>query len=138
MTKLLKPEEAAERLAVSPKAVRAWLREGRLPGIRLGRLWRIAEDKLEEFIGGQGFEQDAAAARPPQAAPTPQNAPTRPPQIAQDERTPPRETHRPKGPQKRATPQKRKTREDLMRKEREAFERRRRERAKRERGHKRK
>jgi len=77
MTRLLKPEEAAERLAVSPKAVRLWLREGKLPGIRLGRLWRIAEDKLEEFIAGQGFEQEAAA---------------RPPQVAQDERTPPRET----------------------------------------------
>lgn len=119
MTRLLKPEEAAERLAVSPKAVRLWLREGKLPGIRLGRLWRIAEDKLEEFIAGQGFEQEAAA---------------RPPQVAQDERTPPRETRsmgRPRKRTERPTGQ-RLTREGILRKEREAFERARRERERRE------
>jgi len=118
MTKLLKPEEAAERLAVSPKAVRAWLREGRLPGIRLGRLWRISEAALERFIAGVGFAQDA----PKQA-----------PQVAPEQRTPPRETRRPKGPQKRATPQKRLTREDLLRRERAAIARARREREQRKR-----
>jgi len=82
MTRLLKPEEAAARLAVSPKAVRAWLREGRLPGIRLGRLWRISEAALERFIAGVGFAQDA----PKQA-----------PQVAPEQRTPPRETRSTKG-----------------------------------------
>lgn len=35
---LLTPEEAAERLAVSTKTVRDWLRSGRLSGAKVGRL----------------------------------------------------------------------------------------------------
>jgi len=37
--KLLTPEEVAEHLAVSPKSIRKWLREGKLKGVRVGRLW---------------------------------------------------------------------------------------------------
>ena len=48
--RLLKPEEVAERLAVSAKMVRSWLREGKLPGVRLGRLWRIDPQALEQFL----------------------------------------------------------------------------------------
>ncbi len=51
MERLLTPEQAAERLAVSPKSVRAWLRQGRLIGVRVGRLWRIRERDLEAFLG---------------------------------------------------------------------------------------
>jgi len=54
-TRLLTPEEVAEHLAVTPKAVRAWLRDGKLPGLRLGRLWRIRPADLDAFIDGPGF-----------------------------------------------------------------------------------
>lgn len=50
MNKLLTPEEAAERLAVSPKSVRKWLAQGKLKGARAGRLWRIREQDLEAFL----------------------------------------------------------------------------------------
>jgi len=48
--KLLTPEEAAERLAVSPKGVKNWLRQGKLRGCKVGRLWRISESALSEFL----------------------------------------------------------------------------------------
>lgn len=48
--KLLTPEAAAERLAVSAKTIRDWLRAGTLKGVRVGRLWRIRESDLEAFI----------------------------------------------------------------------------------------
>ncbi len=48
--KLLTPEEVAEHLAVSPKSIRKWLREGKLRGVRVGRLWRIRERDLEAFL----------------------------------------------------------------------------------------
>lgn len=48
--RLLKPEEVAELLAVTPKSIRQWLREGRLRGIRAGRLWRVRPEDLDEFI----------------------------------------------------------------------------------------
>jgi excisionase family DNA binding protein len=51
---LLTPDEVAERLAVSPKIVRQWLRDGKLPGIRLGRLWRVNPDALERVLR-EGF-----------------------------------------------------------------------------------
>lgn len=50
--RLLTPEAAAERLAVSPKTVRDWLRAGILRGIKIGRLWRIREEDLGAFVGG--------------------------------------------------------------------------------------
>ena len=40
----------AKRLAVSPKSIRQWLREGRLKGLRAGKLWRIKVDDLEQFL----------------------------------------------------------------------------------------
>lgn len=50
MMTLLTPQETAERLRVPLKTVTNWLRQGRLPGIKLGHLWRIPEDRLEEFL----------------------------------------------------------------------------------------
>jgi len=58
MTHLLKPEEVAERLAVTPKVVRAWLLAGKIPGIRLGRLWRVHPDALDKIIK-EGFPRHA-------------------------------------------------------------------------------
>ncbi|MBT9173671.1 MAG: hypothetical protein DDT21_02075 [Syntrophomonadaceae bacterium] len=48
--RLLTPQQAAERLAVSPKSVRGWLRQGKLRGVRAGSLWRIRESDLEAFL----------------------------------------------------------------------------------------
>ena len=48
--RLLTPEEVANKLAVSVKSVRNWLRQGKLKGIKVGRLWRIRESDLEEFL----------------------------------------------------------------------------------------
>jgi len=47
---LLTPDEAAERLAVSPKTLRDWLRTGMLKGVKVGRLWRVWPADLEAFI----------------------------------------------------------------------------------------
>ncbi|HEY8743554.1 MAG TPA: helix-turn-helix domain-containing protein [Chloroflexota bacterium] len=50
---MLKVEDVASRLNVREEAVRRWLRQGQLKGIRLGgtRLgWRIPEAELERFI----------------------------------------------------------------------------------------
>ena len=48
--KLLSPERAAQMLDVNPETVRNWLREGKLQGVKVGRLWRIAENELQRFI----------------------------------------------------------------------------------------
>ncbi len=51
--KLLTPEVVAELLTVSPSTVRAWLRDGTLKGLKIGgKMWRVREKDLEEFIQG--------------------------------------------------------------------------------------
>jgi excisionase family DNA binding protein len=47
---LLTPKQVAERLRVSPDTVKRMLRNGEMPGFRLGGQWRIPEDKFEEWI----------------------------------------------------------------------------------------
>ena len=52
LKKLYSPEEAAELLGINPNTIRAWLRDGRLKGVKLGgRIWRISEESLAAFIG---------------------------------------------------------------------------------------
>jgi excisionase family DNA binding protein len=50
MEKLITPEDAADRLAVSKTTILDWLRSGQLKGVKAGRLWRLRERDLEEFL----------------------------------------------------------------------------------------
>lgn len=61
--RLLTPEEVADRLVVSPKTIRDWLRGGRLKGVKTGKLWRVREGDLEAFLKGEGKPVEAAPLR---------------------------------------------------------------------------
>ena len=50
MKQLLTPETAAEQLAVSVKTVKNLLRSGKLRGVKVGNLWRLREEALEEYL----------------------------------------------------------------------------------------
>lgn len=50
---LLTPEQVAERLQMSKLTIMDYLRKGKLKGIKFGRIWRIKEEALEEFINKQ-------------------------------------------------------------------------------------
>jgi len=56
--RLYSPEEAAQELGVSMLTVRKWLRAGTLTGFKMGRLWRVEEKDLEEFIKKQRGDRD--------------------------------------------------------------------------------
>ena len=43
-------EQVARLLRVSQRCVQVWIRDGVLPGARCGRLWRIHESDLLEFV----------------------------------------------------------------------------------------
>lgn len=64
--KLLTPEEVAERLAVTPRTVRDWLRAGKLQGVKAGRLWRITEKALCEFLEAGGTKEQVPLSTNPQ------------------------------------------------------------------------
>lgn len=51
--RLMTPEEVAERLALTPKTVRRFLREGRLKAMKVGRLWRVRESDLLAYMKGE-------------------------------------------------------------------------------------
>ena len=55
--KLLRPEEVAEVLQISRRTVVRWLKEGKLKGVRVGRLWRVREKDLEAFLRGELLEE---------------------------------------------------------------------------------
>ena len=43
-------EEVAERLKITPFAVRTLLRDGSIKGFKLGKFWRIKDSELEKFV----------------------------------------------------------------------------------------
>jgi len=43
----------AEILQVTPKTVKDWCRSGKIPGVKLGIMWRVTEDDLQLFIDRQ-------------------------------------------------------------------------------------
>jgi excisionase family DNA binding protein len=50
MTALHDVNSAALKLAVSPWTIRAYMRDGKLRVVRLGRLVRLEERELERFV----------------------------------------------------------------------------------------
>lgn len=50
-SRLLTPKEVAEYLALNEQTVRKWLREGKLPGVKLpGDVWRVKPETLKAFL----------------------------------------------------------------------------------------
>jgi excisionase family DNA binding protein len=50
MAKFYTPEEVAEELRVTRRAVYGWLKDGRLPGYRAGNRWRIDPADVQAFL----------------------------------------------------------------------------------------
>ena len=50
--------EVAEKLRVSEKTVRNWIRDGRLVAVRVGRQYRILRSEYEAFVAGKEKPQD--------------------------------------------------------------------------------
>ncbi len=53
MEVLLTAVEAAKRLRISPNTVRALLKNGRIPAVKIGRAWRVREVVLDEIARGE-------------------------------------------------------------------------------------
>ncbi len=50
MEELLTPEEVAAVMKVKVGTIKDWLRDGRLKGVKAGRLWRVRQEDMEAFI----------------------------------------------------------------------------------------
>ncbi len=66
-------EEAAQLLGLQVRTVRNYVREGRLPGVRIGKQYRIARVDLEAFtagtVGPYSRVEGESARRPPPESP---------------------------------------------------------------------
>jgi excisionase family DNA binding protein len=50
MQQYLTPEQVAERLSIEKTTVYSWLKQEKLSGVKLGKLWRIAESDVSDFV----------------------------------------------------------------------------------------
>lgn len=57
MEELFTPQEVAEKLKVTPRAVYKWLKEGKLKGLKAGDLWRIPQSSLDAFLADTEEEE---------------------------------------------------------------------------------
>jgi acetyl-CoA synthetase len=55
---LLTPVQVSRHLQVNPETVLRWLRAERLPGKKIGKLWRISENDLNSFISGEAAHKE--------------------------------------------------------------------------------
>jgi len=53
MARILTVEQAAEKLQLTPKTTRKLLKEGKMPGRKVGRAWRVVETDIERWVGGK-------------------------------------------------------------------------------------
>ncbi len=48
--RILTLEQAAEVMQLKPETIRRYLKSGKLPGRKVGKQWRIAEDDLINLV----------------------------------------------------------------------------------------
>ena len=48
---LFDAHEIAAACKVSAKSLHKWAREGRIPAVKFGRLWRFRKSAIEDFLG---------------------------------------------------------------------------------------
>jgi excisionase family DNA binding protein len=53
MERLLTVSEVAQLLQVKPSTVYTWVREGKIPHTKIGRLIRFTLDQIKKIIGGK-------------------------------------------------------------------------------------
>jgi excisionase family DNA binding protein len=61
---MLSAEEVADILGLHVRTVRGYMREGRLPAVRIGKQYRIAERDLRDFVSGASSTTEVRARRP--------------------------------------------------------------------------
>ena len=49
----LTPDQVSKQLQINRETVMRWLRSGKLPGVKAGKLWRVNNKELNIFLNGQ-------------------------------------------------------------------------------------
>jgi excisionase family DNA binding protein len=51
---LIRSDQAANMLGLKPRTIQAWLRSGKLKGIKLGSVWRIKLEEVNQLLLANG------------------------------------------------------------------------------------
>ena len=62
--KILTVSQAAEQLQVSQRTVYEWLRDGKLPGRKIGKVWRLSADAIVDFLRGDVIVDETNVSSP--------------------------------------------------------------------------
>lgn len=62
--KILTVPQAAEQLQVSERTVYGWLRDGKLPGRKIGKVWRLSADAVVDFLRGDVLVNETNVSSP--------------------------------------------------------------------------
>jgi excisionase family DNA binding protein len=52
--RLLTAEEVSERFQLKVRQVKELARQGKIPAVKVGKLWRFPEDSLEDWVKNAG------------------------------------------------------------------------------------
>lgn len=61
LSKILTVSQAAVQLQVSERTVYEWLRDGKLPGRKIGKVWRMSADAIIDFLRGDATNTVASS-----------------------------------------------------------------------------
>ena len=45
-------EEVADYLRIKPSTVYEWAKQGKIPAVKMGRLWRFGREEIEAWVKG--------------------------------------------------------------------------------------
>jgi excisionase family DNA binding protein len=63
MDEILEPQQVADMLKVHRRTLIRWAEQGKIPGFKIGDLWRFRREAIEEYIRKE--EQRYAKLNPP-------------------------------------------------------------------------
>lgn len=50
MSRILTVKQTADKLQMTPKVIRDYLRRGKIPGRKIGKAWRVVESDIELWV----------------------------------------------------------------------------------------
>jgi PTS system nitrogen regulatory IIA component len=55
--RLLTIDDVAEFLQVNPMTIYAWVRDGKIPAFKIGKVWRFKKEEIEKWLKGKKYKK---------------------------------------------------------------------------------
>jgi excisionase family DNA binding protein len=61
LDKILTVPQAAAQFQVSERTIYEWLRDGKIPGKKIGKVWRMSAEVLNDFLRGTALAESTSS-----------------------------------------------------------------------------